>query len=197
MKRRLLPGALFGMLLLAGCAALNTVQTDISTFGDWPASRKPGTYAFDRLPSQQTRPEDAALLEDAARPALAQAGFAEAAPGAKADVAVQLALRVARTDVDPWVDPFWWHGGFGLGRRYGGYGTGFGMGFRTDYPRYDREVALLIRDIASGKPLYEARATHEGTSYGTHALTAAMFRAALFDFPHTGPNPRSVNVPLS
>lgn len=195
MKRRLLLAGC--ALLLGGCAALNTVHTDISTFGEWPASRQPGTYAFDRLPSQQTRPEEAALLEDAARPALAQAGFTEAAPGQAPDVAVQLALRVARTDPDPWFDSLWWHGGFGLGRRHGGFGTGVGIGFRTDYPRYDREVAVLIRDIASGKPLYEARATQEGSSYGTHALTAALFRAALFDFPRSGPNPRSVSVPLS
>ena len=194
MKRR--PWLALAALLLSGCAALNTLTVDISTFGDWPAGRQPGVYAFDRLPSQQTRPEETAQLEDAARPALEQAGFVEAAPGQKADVAVQLAARVSRSEPDPWLDSLWWHGGFGLGGRYGGFGSGIGLGFRHDFERYDREVAVLIRDVASGKPLYEARATYEGATRGDHALNAALFRAALIDFPRTGVNPRAVRITL-
>ena len=108
---------------------------------------------------------------------------------------VQVAARVTRTDLDLWADPLWWHGGFGIYRR-GWVGPSWGLTLRSDFPRYDREVAILIRDAASGKPLYEARATYEGTTSGGAGLTEALFGAALIDFPRTGINPRRVAVTL-
>ena len=64
-RRTMLAAAMAAALaatLLAGCAALNTMPAEISTWGDWPADRKPGRYAFDRLPSQSAQPEAAARL---------------------------------------------------------------------------------------------------------------------------------------
>ena len=55
---------------LSGCAALNSVTSDVSSFGEWPSARKPGTFAFERLPSQQSRAAETDALEAAARPAL-------------------------------------------------------------------------------------------------------------------------------
>lgn len=179
--------------LLAGCAGMNALQADISTYGEWPAGRQPGTYAFDRLPSQQSQPETAGRLEAAARPALEQAGFVAAAPGAKPDVLVQVAARSSRTDVELWTDPLWWRGGWGPA---GIAWTGplwWDMHARV---RYERAVAVLVRDAATGKPLYEARASNEGANVAGSALQQALFRAALVDFPRTGPNPRPVTVPL-
>ena len=60
----------------------------------------------------------------------------------------------------------------------------------------DREVAVLIRDRSSGKPLFEARASNEGNTMGNAALVQAMFEAALTDFPRQGVNPRKVVVSL-
>ena len=77
-------------LALGGCAALKSVSSDVSSFGDWPVERKPGTYAFERLPSQQARAEETASLEAAAQGALAKAGFAPAAAGQEPEVLVQL-----------------------------------------------------------------------------------------------------------
>jgi hypothetical protein len=54
----------------------------------------------------------------------------------------------------------------------------------------------LIRDRASGKPLFEARASSEGTARSDAALFGAMFEAALMDFPRLGVNPRRVTVEL-
>lgn len=180
--------------LLAGCAALNTMQAEIATWGDWPADRKPGRYAFDRLPSQAAQPEAAARLEDAARAALEAAGFSAAAPGDKPDVLVQVAARNARTDIEIWADPLWWRGGWLPGRR-----VWLDPLWRHDLharTRYEREVALLLRDAATGKPLYEARASNEGANAAGSSLQQALFRAALADFPRTGPNPRQVTVTL-
>ena len=38
---------------LAGCASLNSLTSEVSSYSQWPADRKPGSYAFERLPSQQ------------------------------------------------------------------------------------------------------------------------------------------------
>lgn len=196
-RRTMLAAAMAAALaatLLAGCAALNTMPAEISTWGDWPADRKPGRYAFDRLPSQAAQPEAAARLEDAARAALEAAGFSAAAPGDKPDVLVQVAARNSRADLDIWADPLWWRGGWLPGRRVWVEPLWWPeLHART---RYEREVALLLRDAESGKPLYEARASNEGANAGGSALQQALFRAALADFPRTGPNPRQVTVTL-
>ena len=180
---------------LSGCAALNTVHADLSTWGDWPPGRAPGSYAFDRLPSQQSDPAEADRVEAAARDALARAGFRPAAAGEKPDVLVQVASRTTRTGIDPWDDPLWWRGGFGIvGRRWAG--NLWVIDTRFDRSRYERQVAVLLRDAASGKPLYEARAANEGGTAGSDALLGALFSAALIDFPRHGPNPRPVRVTL-
>ena len=107
-------------LALGGCAALNTVSSDVSSFGEWPADRKAGTYAFERLPSQQAQAAESDALEEAARSALKKAGFTPAAAGQEPDVLVQVGVNAGRTDRQPWADPFWWRGGFGTWRGVGG-----------------------------------------------------------------------------
>ena len=197
-----LAGAMLG---LAGCAALNQFAADVNTYGDWPAGRSGGSYAFDRLPSQQANAEQAQVLEDAAAPALARAGFSPAAAGAQPDVLVQLGARSGRAERSPWDDPLWWGGGYGGG--YGGWRHGplrgtwtgpywGGHTLRIESQRYDRDVALLIRDRASGKPLYEARASSEGYQRQVAPVLRPLFAAALTEFPSAGANPRRVMVPL-
>ncbi len=197
-RRTLLAGAGgTALLLLGGCAGLNTLTAEVSSFGEWPADHRPGSYAFERLPSQQARAAEAEALEAAARAALAQAGFTPAAAGATPDVLVQVGSRVGRSEA-PWADPFWWRGGFGYWRPNPWVGPRWGYSAQFDLSaRYEREVAVLIRDRASGKPLFEARASHESVSTSASAPTlAAMFSAALADFPKLGLNPRSVTVTL-
>jgi Domain of unknown function (DUF4136) len=189
---------------LIGCAALRNVTSDVSSFGEWPADRKPGSYAFDRLPSQVATPaavQASEALEAAARTALAKAGFAPAASGQQPDVLVQVGQRVSRTGGGLWADPLWYRGGFGYWRPTPWVGAVGHPGSpwypwygQHPSPRYEREVALLIRDRASGKPLFETRAANDGGSYGDAALVSAMFQAALMDFPKLGINPRRVTV---
>lgn len=184
---------------LGGCASLNTVESDVSTYSQWPAGRKPATFAFERLPSQQARPQEQSELEAAARPALLSAGFQEVNDPKAADTTVQVGARVSRTDRGFYDDPFWWRGSL-FYSRYGRpypYHWGPGFGMMADSPRYDREVAVLIRDRQTAQPLYEARAASDGLSSGNTQLLAAMFKAALKDFPQTGINPRRVSVPLT
>lgn len=185
--------------LLAGCAGLSTVTSDVSTFGEWPRGRAPGSYSFERLPSQQSAPDQQAALEEAARPALQKAGFVPAPAGAKADVTVQVGARVTRTQLSPWDDPLWWRWGAGY---WHGFGRRGGLGLSMSFPlggasQVDREVALLIRDTTTGAPLYEARASSSGSTSGGVPTLAAMYQAALTDFPMPALNPRRVSVPVA
>jgi predicted small secreted protein len=198
MKRSLkVLGLLLGSAVLAGCAGLRNVSNDVSSFGDWPAGRAPGSFAFDRLPSQQALAGETGRLEAAARPALERAGFAPAAEGQPADVLVQVGARSTRSERVVWGEPIWWQGGFGHSRFSPWLGSGWVWYPAHDFPRYQREVAVLIRDRASGKPIFEARATNEGTASTDEVLLAAMFEASLMDFPRLGVNPRRVVVPVA
>ncbi|MET0333691.1 MAG: DUF4136 domain-containing protein [Rhizobacter sp.] len=181
---------------LAGCSGINTVDSDVSTFSQWPNGRKPTTFAFERLPSQQARPQEQGELEAVARPALLSAGFQEVTDPKAADTTVQVAARVARTDRGFYDDPFWWRGGLYYSR-YGRPFWGPGFSMHMESPRYDREVAVLVRDRQTNQPLYEARASSDGLSQGTNPLLAAMFKAAMKDFPQTGINPRRVSVQVT
>ena len=193
MKRRLL---LATPLLLGACASLNTVSCDVSSFGDWPAGRAAGSYAFERLPSQQAQAAEADALEAAARPALQKAGFVPAAAGQEPEVLVQLGGRFTRSTRSAWDDPLWWRGGFGRFRHGPWIGPTWSMQLQMESSRYDSEVALLLRDRASGKPLYETRASLDATSRADRATVVAMFEAALADFPRLALSPRRVTVAL-
>ena len=182
---------------LSGCAAVTAVNSEVSSYGEWPAGRKAGSYAFERLPSQQTRAADMQTLEAAARAALAKAGFTPVAAGAEPEYLVQVGARTGRTDPYPWADPIWWRGSFGYYRHGPWIGPRWGVGLNFEPQRYEREIAVLIRDRASGMPLYESRASNESTSSAPgNATLAAMFEAALMDFPSLGMNPRQVTVQL-
>ena len=188
-------------LMLGGCAAMHRVDSDVSTYSQWPAERKPGSYAFERLPSQQARAEQQQGVEDAARAALQTAGFTPATDPASADVSVQLGARVNAADRSPYDDPFWWHGGLYRWRGSFGYGVGFrssAFGMRWAEPwSYERQVMLLLRDRQSGQVLYEARASNSSAEPVFGSVMPALFEAALKDFPNGGAeNPRRVSVEL-
>lgn len=197
MQRRI--GITLLLLLLGACAGVRHIDSDVSTYSQWPAERKPATYAFERLPSQQARAEQQQRLEDAARGAVQAAGFTAAAELNDADVAIQVGARVSPSDRSIYDDPFWWRGGL-----YGHWRRGYYSPFYTPYwgwgPRltpssYEREVAVLIRDRKTGQVLFEARAVNSGgASVSGAGLLAAMYAAALKDFPHAGVNPRRVSI---
>lgn len=194
----------FALAALASCASLDSLDSQVSTFSRWPAGRAPATYAFERLPSQQAHPQQAQVIEDSARRAIEAAGFVAAAPGTAPDVSIQLGARITETDRSPFDDPYW-YGSYGAFHRpfvYGRFGRPFwgprfgywGPGYH-DFPYYEREVAVLIRDKRSSEPLYEARANSDGTSASVATLLPAMFSAALNDFPNgSASNPHRVRV---
>ncbi len=188
--------------LLGGCAGLNNLQSEVSTYGPWPAERQPATFGFERLPSQQAHPEHEQQLEDAARGAVEAAGFRAAANLNDAEYLMQVGARV--TSTDPWTynDALFWRGGFRYGYGYHHWGRGpfWGLNGGFGYPEattFEREVALIIRDRKTGQLLYEARASNTGSSASIASLLPAMFEAAMKDFPGVGPNPRNVTTQIS
>lgn len=193
------------VLSLTACASLNSVSADAQSFGSWPAARQAGTFAFERLPSQQRDAAGQATLEDAARDALLKAGFTEASDPKAADVLVSLGARITRTATAPWDDPLWWRwNGSYWGWRYGPawrpYYSRWGYAYPMDpmmERRYDREVAMLLRDRKSNEPLYEARASSDGFTEGGKELFGALFEASMADFPATRPEPHRVSVQLT
>jgi hypothetical protein len=185
---------------LTACTGPYTVSADVATYGNWPAGRSAGTFAFERLPSQQQSEEATkrqTALEDAARGALEKAGFKPAADAKSADVLVTLGARITAYDPVPWDDPLWWRWrGRLYSPRYGYAGWG-GWGWRNDPffdRRYDRAVAVLVRDRASGEALFETHASNEGMTAGGDSTIAALFDAALAEFPKVEPKSHRVSV---
>jgi hypothetical protein len=214
-QRLLSLACLAAATLLAGCAGMHTLDTSVANFGAWPADVTPGTYAFERLPSQEANQARQQLVENAAASALATAGFTPAADGTKPAVTIQVGARIQHFEPSPWDDPFWWGGpyhyrygygyGYGWYGRYGGwygpwgpYGWHHGYWGPYAYPTdvYLREVALLIRDASTGKPLYETRASSDSYADGGDRLLAAMFDASMKDFPRTNDQAHNVRVEL-
>lgn len=182
--------AVIAAALLTGCAAMNQLRSEVTSYGAWPPDAAARTFVFDRLPSQSE--ESQARLEQAALPALTQAGFRQTADPAAANYMVQLGASVSADalliDDFGFYSPFGWHGGL---RPRAGFGVGLGWGWgRVGIPlatqTYQREVVVLVRDRRSGRTVYETRAANSGYSPAINSLLPAMFGAAMADFPHAG-----------
>ena len=176
---------------LAGCATIANWRVDVHSYGSWPADRKPGTFAFDRLPSQQALGDRQARLESAALPSLQAAGFKQT-DRADAQVLVQLTAQAVQTRAEGYpgnvyLRSDWWWG------RHGGYwGPSLGLSFSPAL--YEHRVGLLMRDRASGDVLHEASGVI--ATYGVvESQWPILFEAALKDFPGPAISPRVVVVP--
>lgn len=140
-------------------------------------------------------------MEAAAARALEIAGFTAATDATEADVIVQLDARVDRSAVRAgWDHALGWHWGLGYWHGPGWHPSRrmLHAGIHADWTtRYERQVTLLLRDRASGALLYEAHAQSDSATVGDSALLAAMFEAALHDFPAaSATNPRAVSVQI-
>lgn len=198
MKRRSLLAVLGAALMLGGCAGISTVAVEVSSQGDWPAERKPGTYAIERLPSQQANAQEQDRIEAAAVPAIEGAGFVRA-PFEEADVLIQVGARVFEVyRRDPFASSFYWRQDWWLYGRHHPffYGPGFGRGFHyNDFPDIQRETAILMRDRRSQRIVYETRATVLG-NWSSQVLLPLMFAASMKDFPTPAISPRTVTMSL-
>lgn len=194
--------ALAATLLAAGCTTPTAITTDASSFGTWPPEREPGTFAFERLPSQEAQAPAQEKLEAAASAALRRAGFKPAASPAEAEVLATVGTRLTSiTAYNPfyyaWGPRFYYGGSYGRKyHRHRGYYGAF-WGYPGYYPYGSAqvlEVSLTLRDRKSQQVLHEAGARYD-RPWGDPRLVEALFDAALKGFP-TPSKRRAVTVPL-
>lgn len=194
---------------MVACAGMQRVDNTVQSYARWDAPtgataparvpQAPQRYRFERLPSQKdgSMTEGQDLLEAMARTALEARGWTLSATDADARWTVQVNASTVRAGRDPWNDP--WGGWRFHGHIVAGNGHLFVapmFGFPMDPPGYQRQVALLVREVASGRVVFETRADHESRWNSTPALWQAMLEAALRDFPAPPDGPRQVNIDL-
>jgi hypothetical protein len=186
--------------LMAGCAgAPRLIDRDVQIFVTGSAPARPALIRFERLPSQtdltaQDRIEAlaaVALAKVGLTPAPlvsgAIAGTAAAAPSAR--YAVQVSVQITAI-LSPYasttVGGFW-------GRRHQ-WGS-FGMSMEPSWVRH--AVHLLLRDSASGQPVYETSAFFDGPWVDSANLLPVILDAALQGYPNPPAGPRKVTIELS
>jgi hypothetical protein len=188
------------LLALGGCAMPRMIDSDVQSFVTGSAPVRPASYRFERLPSQS----DAAAqdpIEAMAAVALAKVGLtpaplvsgairgtAAAAPSAR--YAVQVGVQTTPI-VSPYASA---HLGGLWGRRdhWGGFGLGLGM----EPSWYRHAVHLLLRDSASGQPVYETSASFDGPWTDSGNLLPVILDAALQAYPNPPAGPRKVVIEL-
>ena len=196
LMRGLMAIALAALALLAGCASIYRLDTTVQSFSSLAGQPSPAGYRYERLPSQIHDPAQP-RLEAVTDAALARVGLRrdDASPA----YSVQVWTRIQYA-VSPWAQPRWsgW-GSAGWGTHHG-VGLGVGVGFPIggiDSPWYQREVGLILREVASGRVVYETHAFHEGYWIDPARAWPAMFDAALQGFPQPPAGVRRVDVTLT
>ena len=181
--------ALATMLGLSGCGTY-VLDSTVRSFSQLSAAPAPARYRFERLPSQQVVQQ--AQLESLADAALHQAGFVR--DDANPRYSVQIGARM-QPMISPFADPWdGWRFGYGFGRRH--HFSRLGMSAFSEPSWYHREVSVVVRDISSGKVVYETSAVHDGPFSDSKSVLPAMFQAAMQGFPTPPQGPRVVNIPL-
>ncbi|MBA3771103.1 MAG: DUF4136 domain-containing protein [Ramlibacter sp.] len=177
-------------VLLSGCATGYLLDNNVQSFSNLTALPAQPTYRFERLPSQQDPAQ--VQLEAMADGALHSAGLRR--DDANPRYSVQVGAQVQRV-LSPWSNPWEGWGGIGIGHR--GVGLGFGFPFgRLESPWYQRDVALIIRELPSNRPVYETRAANAGPWVDNRTALPAMFHAALQGFPTPPAGPRRVDLQI-
>lgn len=179
---------------LAGCASYRLNNT-VQAFSGLQALPANPTYRFERLPSQVAQPGQD-QLEALADPVLHRAGLRRDDAAPRYGVTVTATVNQAAS---PWPEPGMTSFGIGLG--VGGHGGGVGLGlggplFGMQQPWYMRQVGVLLRDVASGRVVFESHANSDGPWIDPQAAIPAMLEAALQGFPNPPPGLRSVDLNL-
>lgn len=185
-------GTAITIAVLAGCASSYVLDNTVLSFSQLTAVPSAPTYRFERLPSQQSPAQ--AQVEAMADGALHRAGWRR--DDANPRYSVQVSGQLQRV-LSPWADPWGGWGSFGIAHRGWGYGFGFGGPFpRMETPWYQRDVAVIIRELPSNRVVYETRASNAGPWMDSATVFPAMFDAAMQGFPTPPPGPRVVNIQI-
>jgi hypothetical protein len=170
---------------LAGCASSYRLDNTVQAFSSLASLPPNPTYRLERLPSQAGAP-DQARVEALADPALFRAGLRrdDAAPRYSVQVSSRTRGVISASPLG---------GGFGWGWPWG-WGPPVQTAANT---AYQREVNVLIREVATNKVVYESKASSETFYLNSDEILGAMFDAALAGFPNPPQGTRHVNVQVN
>lgn len=187
--------------LLAGCAGMRLLEIDVRSLSTLssPDLAEGTSYRFERLLSQDARPQAQAELEAIVERALAASPLRRAADPLLARYSLAISARTLAyvQDDEGRLAPI----GHGQAQISVGSG-GFTGSARHAWPwmvvtyLYRSEITLVLRDLRSMKIVYESRALHEGPWPDRATLYANMFEAALRDFPNPPAGVRRVRVEI-
>lgn len=176
-----------GLILLSGCVTpVGPVQVTRFHTGEAGLLGK-GGISVEPAPGSDANSLEWQTYRGAVMHELQHIGYSEAPAGSGGQVAL---MRITQTSqqLDGGSSPV----SVGIGGSTGSYGTGVGVGVGINLsPRpkalVDTELAVSIRERASGKVLWEGRAQFtvgSGSPLATTALAAPkMSQALFFDFP--------------
>jgi hypothetical protein len=180
--------AMSAAVFLTGCAGGYLLDNQVQSFSQLTAVPPQPTYRFERLPSQQAPGQ--AQLEAAADAALHKAGLRRDDTNPRYSVQVSGQMQQV---LSPWANPWDGWGAFGIGHR--GVSFGFGGPFpRMESRWFQRDVAIIVRELPSNRVVYETRATNAGPWMDSGSVFPALFEAAMQGFPTPPPGPRIVNI---
>lgn len=180
-------------LLLGGCATVSTVESDVQSFSAAPTPVQPGAFRFERLPSQDQDATQSALLEGMAQKALEKAGFNR--NDAAARYSVQIGAGTSEA-VLAYPDAFFGRFAWSFGRPRIWYGRPFYASPWPDRELYVTRVRLEIRELSTGKVVYESTATNEESWFKADRILPALFEAVMADFPTPPKGVRKVVIKL-
>ena len=186
-------------LWLTGCASTRVVNSQVTAVAAAPAGLplQGAKYRFERLPLQVQNP-DVGLAEQQAQQALAEVGLV------RDDAQAQLSVLVSFQVLSYLNDPFG-RSNAHLWRPYGAVGYArngawaYHWGWTMSTPpvtEYRRAVSLVMRDLRSGQVVYETQASHQGPWRDDAPILAALFKAALSQFPHPPAGVQRVRVEI-
>lgn len=196
--RTLLTALTLALSLLSGCSSVRLVDAQVQAVSTLPAGEtiaQGARFRFERLPLQATQ-LGTEQLEAMAQTALERVGLVR--DDAQAQYSVLLGVRVSPYLVDTYGRPMsgLWGPGYGqfmIGS--GGSMMGWGMRYPPS-PLYRREVSLLLRDLRSSQVVYETRAVNDNPWSDSNNVLAALFEAALQDFPNPPQTVRQINIEI-
>lgn len=202
MNRTVLTATAALALLLGGCAS--TIESNVTTFHQWPAQLAEKTYVFEAPPPQDDTLELRAY-QNLVRAELGKLGFQEASGTPALRVSMQFTTTSAPIRVVQAYDPFYIpsaHFGFGpryYNRRgYGYYGAGWNNPFHDPFwggmpqyrvatvPNYQREVRVAIKSASDNSRLFDVTVHNQSRDPSTPHVMPALVQSAFAGFP--GPN---------
>ena len=196
-------------LLLSGCAGVRVIDSAVQSYSALDANAVAAqSYRFERLPLASANAAGQSALEAWTAEALARSGLRPAVDRAAARFTVQVSAGVTRYDTLPLAAGPWPGWRFGVGVGFGGYPGYRGWGgspfigagwdnYLPPTPRYQRQVDIVLREVASGSVVYQSQAVNDSGWWDSEVVLPAMIEAALQGFPAPPAGLRYVRTPLA